>query len=361
MTIDGLFYGGVQYRSHGEALAARRADYAGLIQLGINYTRSAHLVGVSKRTGKVWRNGRTRATGRNEAPSLPTGKSCYRRILCDLEDNIHPRYLSFEQRLRIGQLHQEGLSIREIARRLNRSPSTISRELRRNSFQQSGLYNPCTAQRASIQRRQRSRSRTCDNPQLWEHILTRLRRRWSPEQIAADLRSCFPDNPAMTPCPETIYQAIYIQAKGTLRKELASLMRHGKTRRRPALSRTTRPRFRDPMIMISDRPATVEDRAIPGHWEGDLIIGKADKSAIGTLVERTTRYAVLIHLPKDHSAQALNQAIAQKMSCFPTELTKSLTWDQGAEMARHQHITNEQRTRNRCLLLRPSLTLATRQ
>lgn len=341
MSVQGPFYGGIRYGSHGEACAARRADYAALIALGLNYTHSAHLVGVSKRTGKVWRNGRTRTSGRNEQPSLPTGKDWYRRFLCELNDDTHPRYLSFDQRLQISRLRQQGLSMRQIAQHLDVSASTISRELDRNKLDASGTYNPCTAQRATTERRKRARARKCDQPQLWDQILARLRKRWSPEQIAADLRRCFPDNPGMNPCTETIYQAIYIQAKGQLGKELKTLMRQGRTRRKPAaLARSPRTRFRDPMIMISQRPASVEDRTIPGHWEGDLIIGANGKSAIGTLVERSTRYAVLLHLPTSHTALALNEAIIRKMSRFPADIARSLTWDQGSEMAHHQHIAD---------------------
>ena len=167
---------------------------------------------------------------------------------------------------------------------------------------------------------------------LWAVIWDKLTARWSPEQICVYLRRCFPDNQSMNPCVETIYQSIFIQAKGALRKEIASLMRQGRTRRRPAVySRQVRPRFKDPMVMISQRPASVEDRAVPGHWEGDLIIGAKGRSAVGTLVERSTRYTLLLYLPNGHSAAEVQDAVIAKLAGLPDSLRLSLTWDQGSE------------------------------
>lgn len=167
----------------------------------------------------------------------------------------------------------EGLSIRDIARQLGRSPSTVSRELKRNGIT-STCYNPYIAHMRAGKRLKRPKARKCADPRLWAIIWDKLELRWSPEQICAYLRMRFPHNQSMNPCVETIYQSIFIQAKGTLRKEIASLMRQGRARRRPAAyARGVRPRFKDPMVMISERPASVEDRAVPGHWEGDLIIG----------------------------------------------------------------------------------------
>ena len=147
---------------------------------------------------------------------------------------------------------------------------------------------------------------------------------------------------SMNPCVETIYQSIFIQATGTLRKEIASLMRQGRARRRPAAySRQVRPRFKDPMVMISERPASVEDRALPGHWEGDLIIGAKGQSAVGTLVERSTRYTLLLYLPNGHTAVEVQDAIIDKLADLPHSLRLSLTWDQGSELAQHRKIASE--------------------
>jgi len=152
----------------------------------------------------------------------------------------------------------------------------------------------------------------------------------------------FPHNQSMNPCVETIYQSIFIQAKGTLRKEIASLMRQGRARRRPAAyARGVRPRFKDPMVMISERPASVEDRAVPGHWEGDLIIGAKGQSAVGTLVERSTRYTLLLYLPNGHTAVEVQDAIIDKLADVPHSLRLSLTWDQGSELAQHRKIGSQ--------------------
>ena len=146
----------------------------------------------------------------------------------------------------------------------------------------------------------------------------------------------------MNPCVETIYQSIFIQATGTLRKEITSLMRQGRTLRRPdAHSRQTRPRLKDPMVMISERPASVEDRALPGHWEGDLIIGAKGRSAVGTLVERSTRYTLLLYLPNGHTAADVQDAIIDKLADVPHSLRLSLTWDQGSELAQHRKIASQ--------------------
>ena len=173
---------------------------------------------------------------------------------------------------------------------------------------------------------------------MWAEILAGLRRHWSPEQIANRPRLDLPDNGDMHASVETIYQTIYLQARGELRQELKRAMRQGRTARRPQAGRGRKPRFREPMVMISERPPEIEDRAVPGHWEGDLIAGSRNKSAIGTLVERTTRFTILLHLPDGHDAEHVRQAIIDKMQHLPKLLRNSLTWDQGAELALHKRI-----------------------
>jgi IS30 family transposase len=179
-----------------------------------------------------------------------------------------------------------------------------------------------------------------ENPQLRDAIQAMLDEKWSPEQICHALRTQFPDRPEMHVVPETVYQALYVQGRGQLRRELAGALRSGRARRKPQRQANCRqPRFTTPMLMISERPAEADDRAVPGHWEGDLIIGKDQKSAIGTLVERATRYVMLLHLPGDHSAEAVHDALVATVQTLPAELKRSLTWDQGAEMARHGEFT----------------------
>jgi IS30 family transposase len=190
--------------------------------------------------------------------------------------------------------------VRQIARHLGRAPSTISRELRRNAHPGSGEYRPWAAQRRAARRRARSRQgKLAVNPRLREVVADGLRRRWSPEQISKRLRLQFPEQPEMHVTHETIYQALYVQGRGELRRELAKCLRTGravrKAQRRPDERRS---RFQAPMLMISERPAEAADRAVPGHWEGDLILGARHQSAIATLVERATRYVLLAHLPE---------------------------------------------------------------
>jgi IS30 family transposase len=163
--------------------------------------------------------------------------------------------------------------------------------------------------------------------------------RWSPEQIAACLPAQFPNQPEMHVAHDTIYQTLYLQARGGLRREVAAALRTGRAIRKPRWQTQTRRGFRDPMLMISQRPAEANDRALAGHWEGDLIIGKDNASAIGTLVERTTRYVMLIHLPDGRTAEAFTTALSATIHTLPAHLKRSLAWDQGREMAGHAQFT----------------------
>jgi IS30 family transposase len=178
------------------------------------------------------------------------------------------------------------------------------------------------------------------NIELARFVQSGLQKRWSPEQVSNALAAGFPRRPDMRACHETIYQALYHPARSGLQRELASSLRTGrvrrKGRRRPDGRRS---RFGGPMTMISERPVEVSERVVPGHWEGDLIVGKANGSAIGTLVERTTRFVKLVHLPVGHGAEHLRDALTEKMSALPAPLARSLTWDQGSEMARHDELT----------------------
>jgi IS30 family transposase len=252
--------------------------------------------------------------------------------------DIDSRYLSLLEREQVADLRRDGRSIRQIAAELGRPASTISRELRRNCDEH-GRYLPHAAHRAAARRRPRPKTaKLVANRQLAGWIQDKLTLRWSPQQIAARLRCDFPDQPEMRVCPETIYQALYLQARGGLRREIATALRTGRTRRKPQRDPAARrPRFADSMLMISDRPAEVADRAIPGHWEGDLIIGADGASAIGTLVERTTRYLLLVHLPDgDRTAETVRDQLIPTITTLPSHLRRSLTWDQGSEMAAHR-------------------------
>jgi IS30 family transposase len=248
------------------------------------------------------------------------------------------RTLTVEERIRIADLRLARWSVRAIAGELGRAPSTVSRELRRNGYARG--YWPHAAQRKAEARRARPKAGKIGScPRLWQAIQDGLSLEWSPEQIACRLRRDFPDDPEMRVSHETIYQALYVQGRGELRRELTRALRTGRAVRKPQrrpLER--RPRFREPMVLISQRPAEVEDRAVPGHWEGDLILGAGNASAMGTLVERTTRFTLLVHLPERHDAESVRDGILNTITALPEQLRRSLTWDQGSEMGLHHQI-----------------------
>jgi IS30 family transposase len=298
------------------------------------------------------------------------------------------RYLSFVEREEISLLRASGLGVREIARRLGRSPSTISRELRRNASTRGGRlqYRASTAQwHADLQARRPKPAKLAVNSTLREYVQKRLsgavtrpngtavvgpevrwigrrhgRRKdrrwgkaWSPEQISHRLRVEFPDDESMRISHEAIYQSLFIQGRGALRQELTACLRTGRALRVPRARAGSRGKgFITPQVMISERPAEATDRAVPGHWEGDLILGTGS-SAIGTLVERTSRFTILLHLPPmnepgprvhngpalaGHGAEAVRDAITEAIVTLPDHLRRSLTWDQGAEMAQHAQL-----------------------
>jgi IS30 family transposase len=298
------------------------------------------------------------------------------------------RRLSFEEREKIGLLIAQGHSIREIGRRLDRAASTISRELDRNAATHGGgfAYRATTAQwHADRSARRPKPAKLVQNVALRTYVEERLsgavaqpseacgrairkkhrsskpckdprwKKAWSPEQIAQRLLIDFPDDKTMRISPEAIYQAIFVQGRGALRRELATCLRSGRALRVPRARAGKRGKsFVSPEIMISERPAEVTDRAVPGHWEGDLIVGRGS-SAIGTLVERTTRFTMLLHLPRlagygdgprakggpslsGHGAEAVRDAITRTITTLPEELRRSLTWDRGAEMAQHNRL-----------------------
>jgi IS30 family transposase len=301
------------------------------------------------------------------------------------------RYLSFAEREEIAPLKAQGEGVREIARRLSRSPSTVSRELRRNAATRGGQldYRASIAQwKAELMARRPKTPKLVADERLREYVQDRLagqiqfpdgtpaagpqaprwngrnkpRRQdrrwataWSPEQIANRLRVDFPDDESMRISHEAIYQALYIQGRGALKRELVACLRTGRALRVPrARSRQRAGGHVTPEVMISERPAEAEDRAVPGHWEGDLIIGTG-RSAIGTLVERTTRFTMLLHLPRmdgygveprvkngpalaGRGAEAVKDAIAATITTLPEQLRRTLTWDRGKELAQHPQL-----------------------
>jgi IS30 family transposase len=282
------------------------------------------------------------------------------------------RQLSLAEREEIAEGWAAGLSKAEIARRIGRHRSTIGRELERNRIvghpkrpplpdgqrrrpgplpgtnrgrnrpQHERLrYRPSVAQAKAEARARRPKPRKlAANPELTERVQAGLTARWSPEQISRTLRQDFPDRPEMWVSHETIYQELYVQGRGELRRELTRCLRTGRALRRPRRLPDQRRERRIPgKVMISERPAEVADRNVPGHWEGDLIIGKDGGSAIGTLVERSTRFVMLLHLPRGHSAERVRDAMITTMQTLPEALRRSLTWDQGLELARHAEIT----------------------
>jgi transposase, IS30 family len=251
------------------------------------------------------------------------------------EERSSPHRLSLEDRCTIRSGLDRGLTLREIGRLVGRHASTICREVKANGGPRA--YAPVTAHRRAGARACRPKpTKLGSNPRLCAQVVEDLQRWWSPEQIARRLKEEFKDDPAMWVSHETIYQSIYVQGRGELRKELARCLRTGRASRK---QRGDDHRGRIPdMVMISDRPAEADDRAIPGHWEGDLIMGKDGKSAIGTLVERSTRYVMLLHLPHDRTAESVRDAIINKVPTLPQSLWRTLTWDQGKELAEHAKI-----------------------
>jgi transposase, IS30 family len=248
-----------------------------------------------------------------------------------------PLRLSFAEREEISRGLRAGESYRSIARRLGRAPSTITREVRANRGRRG--YR---AWRAELRRdRQARRPRTAKlarNRGLRTRVEELLSQRWSPQQIAARLRREHPSEREMWVSHETIYQSLFVQGRGALRRELARCLRSGRTRRHPRGRRIPNGQIRD-MVMISERPAEIEDRAVPGHWEGDLLQGSNNQSAIGTLVERRTRFVLLVALPNGHTAPEMRDRLAERIVTLPAQLRRSLTWDQGREMAEHARFT----------------------
>lgn len=252
--------------------------------------------------------------------------------------SLKGRSLTLEERIEIQALHQAKVGVRAIARQLGRSPSTISREL--NRHQPYGRYRATRAQSRAFQNARRPKpSKLATNPELRAFVQAGLDLKQSPEQISGRLRKQFPDRPEMRVSAETIYQSVYLLARGGLKRELEKKLRTGRVIRYSHRRETERRgRIKD-MVMIADRPPEASDRAVPGHWEGDLIIGKDLQSAIGTVVERHSGYLLLIHMdPNKSRVDALHDGLIAKLKKLPDTIRRTLTWDQGKEMSKHKDI-----------------------
>ncbi len=345
------------------------------IATGLTSERSAEVVGVSQAAGTRWFRHRG---------GMPLFMS----------KPVSGRYLSFAEREEIGLLRAQDVGVREIARRIGRSPSTVSRELTRNAATRGGKleYRASVAQwKAELVARRPKPAKLVTNPRLHHYVQDRLEGKfhdasgrevagpgqapfqgrnkphrgdrkwvngWSPEQIANRLRVDFPDNKSMRISHEAIYQALYIQGRGALKRELVHCLRTGRALRVPqAKAQAKSWAHVNEDVMISSRPAEVEDRAVPGHWEGDLIIG-LNRSAIGTLVERSSRLTLLVHLPREngyglisrrkngpalggYGAVTMANALKETVTTLPVHLKQSLTWDRGKELSEHARFTIE--------------------
>jgi IS30 family transposase len=260
------------------------------------------------------------------------------RFVNGLPDGWEPRpgCLSIAEREEILVGIRGGESLSSIARRLGRVPSVVTRQVGANGGRDS--YSAWTAHRQARERARRPKLCKLCRGRLCDEVAGRLLQLWSPDEIARRLPLDFPDDPEMRVSHETIYQSLFVQGRGELRRELARCLRSGRTCRKKRGTVDGRGRIPG-MVNIAERPAEVEDRAVPGHWEGDLILGEGGRSAVGTLVERTTRLVLLLHLPGGRSAVSVEAAMRQAITALPAELRRSITWDQGAEMSTHAKFT----------------------
>jgi transposase, IS30 family len=300
---------------------AVRAGFWDGVRSGLGVREAAAAAGVHHSQAMVW----FRQAGGVVPPVVRAGRG---------------RYLSLAEREEIAVGLVAGLALREIARRLGRPASTVSREIARNSTRGRYRYRAVAAQvRAEERARRPKPAKLAGNGELHRWVQRKLKKNWSPEQISARLAVDFPDRPEMRVSHETIYQALYVQGRGALRRELTVHLRTGRALRKPRRTEGERRGKIPDMVLIADRPPEADDRAVPGHWEGDQIAGRAGKSQIGTLVERTTRYTMLVPMPGGKGAVPFAAAVIPVIADLPGSLRRSLTWDQGKEMALHKQIS----------------------
>jgi transposase, IS30 family len=314
---------------HGKMVVEKQEQFVRLIAQGVNNSQACRIVGINRRTGTRWRYGRTIHNTAGQSVHYPPVSGAEPKPR-------HPRYLSLAERTTIADLRRAGVSVCGIAEQLGRAASTVSRELRRNADDQ-GRYLPATAQRLTVERQSRPSCtrRLAGDEQLCGVVAELLGKRWSPEQIAHELPMRFPGQPERHLCTESIYQAIYDSRIALTRP--AKRRRRRRRRRVQGLERRGR---LTAMTMIADRPTEVEDRVQVGHWEGDCIMGAENRSAIGTLVERVTRFLILVHVPTGRpTAEAVRDGVAEVLGALAPHLRRTLTWDQGKELSLHQQIT----------------------
>jgi IS30 family transposase len=311
----------------------KRELFARLIEQGVSNSEASRQAGVNRRTGTRWRFGRKITGADGTAVEYPP--------VIDNEPRVmSPRYLSEAERDTIAELRRAGLTLREIGLQIDRNAATISRELKRNADPRTGQYRPAVAHRMAVERRARPRARRVDQDAvLAKYVQDRLAEHWSPEQISRGLLLAFPDEPTRRLVPESIYKALY-DRRCSLTRDRVLLLRTRRLRRLPHRQANARRScgLPAPMKMIDQRPDSVRDRVEPGHWEGDFIMGAANLSAIGTLVERTSRKTVLVHMGTDKTAAALRDALVAIFAELPAWMRRTLTWDQGREMSAHLDI-----------------------
>ena len=330
----------------GGVQAEKQQRYVQLIGQGITNSQACRIVGINRKTGNRWRYGRSVANAAGEVLH-------YAPVKIMAAKPRSPRYLCEEERVMIADLLAAGDGVRAIGRKLGRAAATISREIRRNR-DKDGRYRPHHAEQAARARAGKPRKRRiAGDAVLAEAVCGLLRKRWSPEQVAHELRELFAGERARWLCPESIYQAIYDPETDVSRPT----RRRRRRRRLTGLQRRGR---LTAMRMIDQRPAEVADRAQAGHWEGDLIMGAGNRTAIGTLVERSTRFLILLAFPDAvGSAEAVREAISTALERLPEGLRRTLTWDQGKET--RPPSADRDRDRSRRLLLRGAFAVAAGQ
>lgn len=312
----------------------KQREYVRLIRRGVTNSEACRRLGIDRKTGHWWKNGGS------------VTRNGVTRIVEPILDRLpgqpeSPRYLSEDERVVIADGLRAGCSARSIATQRNRSPSTVAREIRRNRDPDTGEYRPHSAHRRMLDRRTRPKRRRLEvDEELRCLVQLYLDQHWSPEQIARQLKVEHGQSIAV----ETIYQALYCPAR-VLERDPKTTLRTKRPYRRPRRrGAQRRNRFIAPVVLIDERPEAAGDRSEPGHWEGDLIVGAFNRSAIGTLVERMTRFTALVHLDGPSRAEALRDGLIDLFTGLPPELRRSLTWDQGSEIAHHHVISAATRT-----------------
>ena len=319
-------------------MSQKRRQFVEMLAKGWSLSAACRELGIGRSTGHIWKNGTLVRRKDGTVKIVPPLEPLAVRV-------ISPRFLSEEERVHIADLASGGMGPTAIGKALGRSPSTISRELRRN-LHSSGQYRPFHAHATAATRRRRTRHfKLSTDPVLGAYVAARLRERWSPQQISRALRRSHPNDPSQRVTTETIYQAVYRPGSGFVRKDAPSPLRTGRDHRRGQTRQLrARRRFAQPMLSVHERGFEPTDRTQAGHWEGDLIVGPHNRSAIGTLVERQTRYVKLVHLRAYNSIE-MHAALVRCLNALPPVLRQTLTWDQGTEMAKHLDVTADTGTK----------------